>query len=333
MQTPSNTIPEKQFLATNTNSVLALAATRAILLTIRKQAMQPPPSSFNTSQQHIDQPLGARLDLDTPECVSDLAFLTCFRGRKFARGRFAKLVSEQLVHRGGVNEALLHLCDELLCLFLAREMRCTSEPNAVSHDCLELGDGGCVEFDGDYAEAAEAIARAVASSDEARWEHLVRQVEQHSRSWLHTLAAEARDARLAELGLGELDDPERLFLPWHRQLLLRKLLAWQANDSAICVRYAQQKVSAQTVLSFLRELPEPWHQRAVQRVRFIALCQLVYDCKRDPLRMSQASMHQSAITCLEVLAAGVRCANGQMGLVAGPQVAFVYRLGLANRNK
>lgn len=265
--------------------------------------------------------------------MSDLAFLTCFRERKFARRRFAKLVSEQLVHRGGANEGLLHLCDELLCLFLAREMCSSSEPNAVSNDCLELADGGYVEFDGDYAEAAEAIARAVASSDEARWEHLVRQVEQHSRSWLHTLAVEARDARLAELGLGELDDPERLFLPWHPQLLLRKLLAWQANDNAICVRYAEQKVSPQTVLSFLHELPKPWHQQAMQRVRFIALCQLVYDCKRNPVLMSQAAIRQSAVTCLEVLANGVRHANGQMGLVAGPQIAFVYRLGLAQRNK
>ncbi len=269
------------------------------------------------------------MNLTHPERVSDLVYLACFRGRKFGRARFARLIHERIGSSEATERFVANVPVELVALFFAREVRPVSDDRAPVNECFELPDGGLLEFVGDHMEAAETVARLLLIHDEPRLDHVVELLTEHDRSWLHTLALEARDARLMELGFPDLDDVDRLFAPWHAQLLIRKLQAWADASLVPRHRLARSKITAEAVLAFAHDLTEPERQIALERLHFLALCQAVHDTRRAIRRMSQDSLNQSAAVALRILARGLREAGGDMTLLAGPQMATVYRLGLA----
>ncbi|MCU0692966.1 MAG: hypothetical protein MUF54_16330, partial [Polyangiaceae bacterium] len=215
-------------------------------------------------------------------------------------------------------------------LFLSREVRPVSDDRAPVNECFELPDGGLLEFVGDHMEAAETVARLLLIYDEARLNHVVELLTEHDRSWLHTLALEARDARLMELGFPDLDDVERLFAPWHAQLLIRKLhasLGLRPPQSR--ARPTGPKVTGEQILAYAHGLREPQRRMALERMHFLALCQAVHDAKRIVRRMTADNVNRSAAHALRYLARGIRAAGSDMAVLAGPQIATVYRLGLA----
>jgi hypothetical protein len=280
-------------------------------------------------QEAMDNP-APTLNLLHPDHVVDFVHLTCFRGRKFGRARFARLIQDRVSSPEFAERFVTHVPVEMIALFFAREVRPVSEEQAPANECFELPDGGLLEFVGDHMEAAEVIARLMLHHDEARLEHVVQLMTEHSRSWLHTLALETRDARLLELGFPDLDDAERLFIPWHAQLLIRRLEAWGETTTAAKIRLAPSKVSAEAILQFVHDLPEPSRQLALGRLHYLAICQAIFDTKRYTRRMTPDGLHTSAAVALGIIAQGIREADGDISLVDGPQVATVYRLGLAS---
>ena len=270
------------------------------------------------------------MDLTHPDHVGDLMYLTCFRGRKFGRSRFARIVHERISAAEATDRFVANVPVELIALFFAREVRPVSDDRAPVNECFELPDGGLLEFVGDHMEAAETVARLLLIQEEARLDHVVELLAEHDRSWLHTLALEARDARLMELGFPDLDDVDRLFAPWHAQLLIRKLQASIEASATPRVRVPRSKVTAEAVLAFAHDLPEPTRQLALDRLYFLAICQAIHDTKRMIRRMTPDNLNQSAAVALRIIAQGIREAGGDMTLLAGPQVSTAYRLGLAS---
>jgi len=269
------------------------------------------------------------MNLAHPERVADLAFLACFRGRKFVRGRFARLMQDRIGSSETTERFVLNVPIELLTLFLCREVRPVLNDRAPVNECFELPDGGMLEFAGDHMEAAETIARLLLSYDEQRLLHIVESLTEHDRSWLHTLAIEARDGRLADLGFADLDDVDRLFAPWHAQLLIRKLMASKANATLPSRCLPPSKVTEDAVLAYVQRLPGSLRHAALERFHFLAMCQAVRDAGRSVHRMTQANMDHAAALALRIIVAGLREAGGEMTFLAGPQVATLYRLGLA----
>ena len=100
--------------------------------------------------------------------ISDIAFLLCFRGRKFSRMRFARFVIERIGASQSTERGVLHLPPELIALFLSREMRLVHEDRAPVNECFELPDGQLLEFVGDQMEAAETVARLLLRHGESR---------------------------------------------------------------------------------------------------------------------------------------------------------------------
>ena len=269
------------------------------------------------------------IDISQPERIADLGFILCLRGRKFGRARFASLVQERIASSEATERFVTHIPIELVALFFAREVRPVSEDRAPVNECFELPDGGMLEFVGDHMEAAETIARLLLVHDEQRLEHVVEQLTEHERSWLHTLAVEARDARLTELGFPDLDDVDRLFAPWHAQLLVRKLQAWTKEPSIANGRPHRTKISPDVILSFVQSLPSAERLIAIERLHYLALCQAVQDNRRSVSRMNGESMSQATETSLKTIARGLQEAGGNLALLASPQISTVYRLGLA----
>ncbi len=270
------------------------------------------------------------MDLTDPDRVGDLMYQTCFRGRKFGRSRFSRLIQERIGALETTDRFVANVPVEMIALFLAREVRPVSDDRAPVNECFELPDGGLLEFVGDHMEAAEIVARLLLIHNETRLDHVVELLTEHDRSWLHTLALEARDARLMELGFPDLDDVDRLFAPWHAQLLVRKLQAWVEASPQPRVRVARSKVTAEAVLAFTHSLAEPTRQLALDRLHFLAICQAIHDTKRMVRRMTPDRLNQSAAVALRITAQGIREACGDMTLLSGPQLATVYRLGLAS---
>ena len=269
------------------------------------------------------------MNLSHPERVADLAFLACFRGRKFGRARFARLIQERIGSSEATERFVANVPVELIALFFAREVRPVSDERAPVNECFELPDGGLLEFVGDTMEAAETIARLLLIHDEPRLDHVVELLIEHDRSWLHTLALEARDARLMELGFPDLDDVDRLYAPWHAQLLIRKLQAWTENSAVQHMRLPRSKITAEALLAYTHDLVEPDRKIALERLHFLALCQAVHDTRRSIRKMTQDNLNESAATALRILAQGIREAGGDLALLSSPQMATVYRLGLA----
>jgi hypothetical protein len=269
------------------------------------------------------------MNLSHPERVADLAFLACFRGRKFGRARFARLIQERIGSSEATERFVANVPVELIALFFAREVRPVSDERAPVNECFELPDGGLLEFVGDNMEAAETIARLLLIHDEPRLDHVVELLIEHDRSWLHTLALEARDARLMELGFPDLDDVDRLYAPWHAQLLIRKLQAWTENSAVQHMRLPRSKITAEALLAYTHDLVEPDRKIALERLHFLALCQAVHDTRRSIRKMTQDNLNESAATALRILAQGIREAGGDLALLSSPQMATVYRLGLA----
>ncbi len=298
------------------------------LVAIRTPERKRGPTEAEIRREALGMPRPT-MDLTHSDHVADLVYLTCFRGRKFGRARFARLIQDRVGASELTERFVTSIPVELVALFFAREVRPVSDDRAPVNECFELPDGGLLEFVGDHMEAAETVARLLLIHDEARLDHVVELLTEHDRSWLHTLALEARDARLMELGFPDLDDVDRLFAPWHAQLLIRKLQAWVDGLEAPRVRLPRSKITAEAVVAFAHDLPEPARQTALERLHFLAICQAIHDTKRAIRRMTSDNLNQSAAVALRIIAQGLREAGGDMTLLAGPQVATVYRLGLA----
>ena len=267
------------------------------------------------------------LDLTRPQHVPDLVYLACFRRRKFARGRFARFVSERIGSSNAAGRFIARIPVETLAVFLAREVRPVSDDREPLNECFELPDGGMLEFAGDHMDAAETVLRLLAVHDENRLGHLVELLGMHDRAWLHTLALEARDARLIELGFGDIDDVDRLFVPWHAPLLIRKLE--RAAGVRLAPASATQTIAPDEVLTFVHNLREPQRAQALERLHFLMICQAVRDAGRKIRQMTPDNMNRSAMQALRVLAKGIAAAGGNRNLLAGPEIGTVYRLGLA----
>lgn len=262
-----------------------------------------------------------------PQHVPDLVYLACFRRRKFARARFARLVSERIGPSNAAGRFIARLPVETLALFLAREVRPVSDEREPLNECFELPDGGMLEFAGDHMDAAETVLRLLAVHDENRLGHLVELLGMHDRAWLHTLALEARDARLVELGFGDIDDVDRLFVPWHAPLLLRKLE--RAGGARVTAGATAAKIAPDEVLTFVHKLHEPERELALERLHFLMLCQAVRDAGRKIRQMTMDNMNRSAMQALRVLASGLQAAGGNRDWLGTTEIASVYRLGLA----
>jgi len=267
------------------------------------------------------------LNLAHPDHVADLVYLVCFRGRKFGRARFARLMQERIGSSDAV-ELLANVPVELIALFFSRELRRVTDEQAPVNECFEMPDGGMLEFVGDQMDATETIARLLLTHDEQRLNHVVELLAEHDRSWLHTLAVEARDARLIELGFPDLDDVERLFVPWHARLLIRKLQASTMSPTARSVRLSRSKITSEAVLAYIHALQDPDRQLAIERMSFLAMCQAVQDGRMSIERLTPTNMQRSAAAALRVVAVGLREADCDMAVLAGPQVSTIYRLGL-----
>jgi hypothetical protein len=282
-------------------------------------------SSRRTGKPHHQRDPLPTVDLTRPHHVPTLVYMACFRRRKFARGRFARLISERIGPADASGRFITRVPVEPLALFLSREVRIVSEDSEPLNECFELPDGGMLEFVGDHMDAAETALRLLAVHDESRLVHLVDLLRMHDRAWLHTLAIEARDARLSELGFADIDDVDRLFVRWHAPLLLRKL---ERTAGARSSAAAQGKMSAADVLMCLHRLREPLRTLSLERLHFLMVCQAVHDAGRKIRLMTPDNMHRSAAHALRVLARGIAMAGGNPALLAGPEVATVYRLGL-----
>ncbi len=256
-------------------------------------------------------------------------YLTCFRGRKFGRSRFSRFVLERIAATEATGRFVASVPVEMIALFFAREVRPVSDDGAPVNECFELPDGGLLEFIGDHMEAAETVARLLSLHEESRLDHVVELLVEHDRSWLHTLALEARDARLMELGFPDLDDIDRLFAPWHAQLLIRKLQAWIESSNISRVRLPKNKVTAEAILNFANGLKDEDRDMALARLHFLAICQAIYDSKRMIRRMTPENLRHASAVALRIIAEGIREAGGDMTLIDGPQIATVYRLGRA----
>jgi len=311
------------------------APTRKPVRTLNKSKNGPmkPASRPLRPVTPIAEPSGASrptMDLTRPEDVADLAYLVCFRGRKFGRARFARLVQDRIGASESTERFIGQMPVEMIAVFLAREVRPVSDDRAPVNECFELPDGGLLEFVGDHMEAAETVARLLLIHDETRLDHVVELLAEHDLSWLHTLALEARDARLMELGFPDLDDVDRLFAPWHAQLLIRKLhasLGLQPPQAR--VRTARPKVTAEQVLEHAHGLKEPTRRGTMERLHFLAVCQAIHDAKRIVRRLTPDNLNRSAAQALRYLAQGIQEAGGDLSVIEGPQIATVYRLGLA----
>ena len=260
--------------------------------------------------------------------LSDVVALTCFRGRKFSRARFSRFVVERIGATESTERTILHLAPELLAMFFSREMRLVTEDRAPVNECFELPDGQLLEFVGDHMEAAEIIARLLLKYDEARLEHVVELLRTHDRSWLHTLAVEARDGRLTELGFSDLDDVGRLYAPWHAVLLLRKLAASMGRKAMAQRRTKAPPLRSEDVTQYFASLHEPERRVALERLRFLAACQAVHDAKRHVRRLTPKSYEQATRRVLRMLARGLRKSGVDMAALATPQIATIFRLGL-----
>ena len=268
------------------------------------------------------------VDLWRPDHLPDLVYLVCFRKRKFARFRFARLVLERIGPSKAAARLVPRIPVETLALFLSREVRTLSEDRAPLNECFELPDGDLLEYVGEHMDAAETVLRLLALHDESRLQQLVELLRLHDRAWLHTLAIEARDARLAELGFPDLHDVERLFVNWHRPLLLRKL------ESATLPRVGGIKepatpMTADTVLQYVHNLREPPRDLCLDRLHFLMICQAVQDAEYKLNRMTSDTMQRSARHALEVLAKGLAASGSVPAWLASPQISTIYRLGLA----
>lgn len=266
------------------------------------------------------------VDLSRPQHVPDLVYLACFRKRRFARARFARLVSERIGPSNAAGRFIARIPVETLALFLAREVRPVSDDREPLNECFELPDGGMLEFVGDHMDAAETVLRLLAVHDEDRLGHLVELLGMHDRKWLHTLALEARDTRLMELGLGDVDDVDRLFVRWHAPLLIRKL---ERGGAGAAGQAGSTAIAPDEVLTHVHKLREPQRGQSLERMHFLMICQAVRDAGRKIRQMTPDNMNRSAMQALRVLAHGLAAAGGNRAWLAGPEIATVYRLGLA----
>jgi hypothetical protein len=247
------------------------------------------------------------LDLTSPDHALIQFYLTCFRGRKFARGRFARLVMERVANQDGNDKLLLQLPVAFIGLFLAREVVPVAEDHSPANECFEMPDGNLLEFVGDHMEAAETVARTFMAHDEDLFTHIVDLLREHERTWFHTMTLEGRDEYLRELGFfPALDDSDRLFERWHPHLLLRKLqatlgLTREEMDANLA---AKKKVSPTRVNAFFKKLRGQEKKLALRRLGFLAMCQAVRDTRRKVQLMTPEQMQKSAQTAIEPLAIG-----------------------------
>jgi hypothetical protein len=162
-------------------------------------------------------------------------------------------------------------------------------------------------------------------------DHVIQLLSMHGRAWLHMLALEVRDARLAELGLSDLDDVDRLFAPWHTVLLLRKLAA-----SMTALHFPQgvrKPIESSEIPAFLASLREPERKLALDRLRFLIACQAVRDTNMRVRKLGPKIFARSTHAVLKVLARGLRRARADRSLLIGPQIATLFRLGLQDQQQ
>jgi hypothetical protein len=259
--------------------------------------------------------------------LTDLVQLMCLKGRKFSRLRLAHFVLEKIAATEASERVILELPPELLALFLSREVRVLSDDRPPVNDFFELPDGRLLEYVGDHLDAAETIARLLQTHDEARLDHVIQLLSVHGRSWLHMLALEMRDARLAELGVSDLDDVDRLFSPWHTVLLLRKLAA-SMTAQHFPQAGARKLASAAEIPEYLAGLREPERKLALDRLRFLIACQAVRDSRNRVRKLTADNFERATRVVLRVLARGLRRAGADRSMLSGPQMATLFRLGL-----
>jgi hypothetical protein len=238
----------------------------------------------------------------------------------------ARFILERIGDSKSAERQVLELPPELLALFLSREVRVLSDDRAPVNDFFELPDGRLLEYVGDHLEAAETVARMLLANDEARLDHVIQLLTMHGRSWLHMLALEVRDTRLAELGLSDLDDVERLYAPWHTVLLLRKLAA--SLTSQHFPLGARKLIAPDQIPGFLDALRDPERRLSLDRLRFLVACQAVRDAKKKVSRLKPKHLERAARLVCQVLARGLQKAGADRSMLAGPQIATVFRLGL-----
>jgi hypothetical protein len=261
----------------------------------------------------------------TPRLL-DLVQLMCLPGRRFSRSNLARFVLDRIGSSDAAERQILELPPELLALFLAREVRVLSNDRAPVNDFFELPDGRLLEYVGDHLEAAETVARSLLAHDEARLEHVIQLLTMHGRSWLHMLSLEVRDTRLAELGLSDLDDVDRLYAPWHTVLLLRKLAASVSTHNFPAS--GRRPIDAKLIPGYLGSLREPERRLALDRLRFLIACQAVRDAGKRVGKLTEQRMARAERTVLKVLARGLKRAGADRAMLAGPQLATIFRLGL-----
>jgi len=141
------------------------------------------------------------------------------------------------------------------------------------------------------------------------------------------LALEVRDARLAELGLSDLDDVDRLYAPWHTVLLLRKLAASMTAQN-FPQGGARKYIDAAEITGYLGGLREPERRLALDRLRFLIACQAVRDANKRVRKLTAKNFERATRIVLKLLSRGLRRAGADRTMLAGPQIATLFRLGL-----
>ncbi|MBI5535330.1 MAG: hypothetical protein HY898_21560 [Deltaproteobacteria bacterium] len=275
----------------------------------------------------MDGDLAVGLGSQITPRLADLVQLMCLRGRKFSRTRLAHFVLERIGASEATERSILELPPELLALFLSREARVLADDRAPVNDFFELHDGRLLEYVGDHLEATETVARLLQAHDEARLDHVIQLLALHGRSWLHMLALEVRDARLAELGLSDLDDVDRLYAPWHTVLLLRKLAASMTAQN-FPQGGARKYIDSAEIPAYLAALKEPERRLALDRLRFLIACQAVRDSNKHVRKLTQKNFERSTRIVLKLLSRGLRRAGADRTMLTGPQIATIFRLGL-----
>ena len=241
---------------------------------------------------------------------------------------------ERVANQESNDKFLLQLPDEMLGLFLAREVLPVSDEHSPANECFEMPDGSLLEFVGEHMEAAEVVARVLASHDEDRLHHIVELLRSHERTWFHTMTLELRDDMLRELGFfPALDDAERLFEPWHPHLLIRKLQATLglSREELDAKRASARKVSRMKVERFFQSLSGSEKTLALRRLSFLAMCQVVHDTKRKVQHMTSEQLRKSTETALKTIAVGASAAGLGLDVLASRELLTIYRLGLAQR--
>ena len=289
----------------------------------------PAPKSA-TKPKRLGQPAGpsASHELAIAPRLLDLVQLMCLPGRRFSRVTLARFLLDRIGSSENAERQILELPPELLALFLAREVRVLSDDRAPVNDFFELPDGRLLEYVGDHMEAAETVARALLAHDEARLDHVIQLLTMHGRSWLHMLSLEVRDTRLAELGLSDLDDVDRLYAPWHTVLLLRKLAASITSRN---FQARSRSIQAKDIPAYLAALREPERRLAVDRLRFLVACQAVHDARKRVSKLTDKRFARAERIVLKRLGRGLRRAGADLAMLVGPQIATVFRLGLQQR--